>query len=151
MDHDKEYDIYDVCRGGGRVQISMWRTLHVCARADVRGTSGIHEFGRPIDPVMTSTYLLIAPMILMIRSQSIGGAHPAFPDSCTGKDPFLIEGWGGTRSQYHINGTMSIDHLAELRAIKFAFILKTSLAKRVRDCVDYLRRKSECDCRCSHF
>jgi hypothetical protein len=36
---------------------------------------------------------------------------------------------------------MSIDHLAELRAIKFAFILKTPLAKRMRDCVD-LRRKS---------
>jgi hypothetical protein len=80
---------------------------------------------------MTSTYLLNAPMILMIRSQSIGGAHPAYPDSCTGKDPFLIEGWGGTRSQYHINGTMSIDHLAELRAIKDAFILMMPLAKRV--------------------
>jgi hypothetical protein len=53
----------------------------------------------------------------------------------------LIEVWGGTKSQYHINGTMNIDHLAELRATKVVFILRTPFVKRVRDWVD-LRRKS---------
>jgi hypothetical protein len=62
------------------------------AAINERWTLGIHEFRWPIDPVMISTYLLIAPMILMIHSESIGGACPAFPDSGTGKDPFLIEG-----------------------------------------------------------
>jgi hypothetical protein len=130
MDHDKEHDIYNVYREGERVQISiLWCTLHVCARADVQGTSGIHEFRWPIDPVMTLTYLLIAPMRLEIHSESIRGARPAFPDRCTGKDPFLIERGGGMRSQYHINGTMSIDHHAELRVTKVVFILKTPFQK----------------------
>ena len=66
--------------------------------------------------VMTSTYLLIVPIILLFLSKSVGSAS-AFPDSYTDKDPFFIEGRKGTRSQCHVDGAMREDHLAELIAV----------------------------------
>ena len=65
---------------------------------------------------MSSTYLLIVPIIPLFLSKSVGSAS-AFPDSYTSEGPFFIEGRKGTRSQCHVDGTMREDHLAELIAV----------------------------------